>query len=366
MIFAGAEHIVSPLGNSAEENFAAIIAGKSGIRKIPCRAGGKEPELFNVAAVRNFGDFPLAQELKKSVTASLEKVDESSLISGKTLFLLSTTKGEITELVKPGVVQAKLDVLRNKVIRDLHWFHSSAVISNACISGLEALIVGHDLIQTGNFDHVVVAGGDMLSEFTLSGFKSFFAISPEPCKPFDKNRAGINLGEGVGTIILSRNEEIFASKPIVFCGGATANDANHISGPSRTGEGLYRAISRALTTCSVRREEIDFFSSHGTGTSYNDEMESIAFARCGMSEIPMNGLKGYFGHTLGAAGIIEAAVCMQSLRNQELIASTGFEEAGTSKPLNVLLSHRKTPFKVLMKTASGFGGSNAAAIFRTE
>ena len=146
------------------------------------------------------------------------------------------------------------------------------VISNACISGVLALSTAARMIDAGLYDHVVVAGGDLLSEFVISGFLSFQALSPEPCIPFDIARNGLSLGEGCGTLVLSSENK--KSTAVTVSGSAVTNDANHISGPSRTGEELAMAIGNALKEAGINPGEVSFVSAHGTATLFNDEMES--------------------------------------------------------------------------------------------
>ena len=178
------------------------------------------------------------------------------------------------------------------------------MVSNACTSGVLAIITGARLIRAGLFDNVVINGTDILSEFVLSGFNSFKSLSTGPCRPFDKTRDGLSLGEGSGTIILTANPYLSNNSVHIVAGeGFSTNDANHISGPSRTGEGLFLAINRLMKKTNV---SIDYISAHGTATPFNDEMESIAITRAGLQSVPVNGFKGYWGHTLGAAGIIES------------------------------------------------------------
>jgi 3-oxoacyl-[acyl-carrier-protein] synthase-1 len=184
-----------------------------------------------------------------------------------------------------------------------------------------------------------------------------------PCKPFDINRSGLTLGEGSGTIILSceSNNNI---ENIVYSGGAITNDANHISGPSRTGEGLYIAIKKSIAQSKNKtNKEIGFISVHGTATPFNDEMEAIAINRMHFSEIPLVGLKGYFGHTLGAAGVIESIAAINSIRAGKLHATIGFENSGVTVPVIVNSVTIEKEISSCIKVASGFGGCNAAAIF---
>jgi 3-oxoacyl-[acyl-carrier-protein] synthase-1 len=234
----------------------------------------------------------------------------------------------------------------------------------ACISGLLSIIHATDLIKAGEYDSVLVLGADLVSRFTLSGFESFFALSPEFCKPYDKDRDGLNLGEAVAAVLLSKNKNVFKTQALVFEGGASSNDANHISGPSRTGEGLVRAIDKALKLTDTDKKSIDFVSSHGTATVYNDDMESIAFNRCGLENISTSSFKGYFGHTLGAAGILEMVICMQSMRKSILPKNMGIKHNGTVSALNILHKNKAQEIKVILKTASGFGGCNAAGILK--
>jgi 3-oxoacyl-[acyl-carrier-protein] synthase-1 len=212
---------------------------------------------------------------------------------------------------------------------------------------------------------VVVAGGDILTEFAVSGFQSFQSLSPKPCKPFDAARDGLSLGEGCGTLLLSRNHSLCGiPEKIIVAGGACTNDAHHISGPLRTGEGFYVAIRRALGEASLDPLDIDYISAHGTGTDSNDETEAKALSRAGLERVPVNSFKGYFGHTLGAAGIIESALAIASMRNNELFRSAGFENPGTSEHINILMDHTAKEVNHCLKTASGFGGCNAAVVFK--
>ena len=204
----------------------------------------------------------------------------------------------------------------------------------------------------------------MVTKFIMSGFNSFQALSAEPCKPYDKNRVGINLGEAVASVLVTSERNNLPEESVEILGDATCNDANHISGPSRTGEGLYRSIKSALEEANLKASEIDYISAHGTATSFNDEMEAIAFNRLGMENIPLNSLKGYFGHTLGASGLLETIVGMHSLKINTLFTSKGYDELGLSKPLNIINRKEIKPLNIFLKTASGFGGCNTAVIFK--
>ena len=145
-------------------------------------------------------------------------------------------------------------------------------------------------------------------------------------------------------------------------GGSLSNDANHISGPSRTGEELAYAINKSLDDAGIDGGDIDFISAHGTGTVYNDEMEANALRIAGLMGAPLNSLKGYYGHTLGAAGLIESIISMESLREGMVLGTPGFEQAPESHQVNVSADHRQIGARNFLKTASGFGGCNAAVV----
>ncbi len=206
--------------------------------------------------------------------------------------------------------------------------------------------------------------GDLVRQFILSGFNAFQALSDAPCKPYCKTRTGINIGEVAASVLVTKNETNLVDEGVKVLGEASCNDANHISGPSRTGEGLFRSVKRAMSKAGVQAETVDYISAHGTATLFNDEMEAIAFNRLGLQKTPLNSLKGYFGHTLGASGLLETIIGMHSLNKNTLFASKGFQELGVSQPLNIIQRTEKKEIKTFLKTASGFGGCNTAVVFQ--
>ncbi len=299
--------------------------------------------------------------LKNSISASgLELDDRVGLI-------LSTTKGNIDVLQESGPF-AKNRVYLSEMgrkIKDFLGFQNDAIVlSNACVSGILAIAVAKRLIAQGKFDHVFVAGGDLVTKFILSGFNAFQALSNEPCRPYCKTRSGINIGEVGASVLVTKDIAELNDTSVEVLGESSCNDANHISGPSRTGEGLYRSVISAMGQAQLSPLDIDFVSAHGTATPFNDEMEAIAFNRAGLQKVPLNSLKGYFGHTLGASGLLETIVGMHSLHQNTLYASKGFHEMGVSKSLNIIEKTKSASLKTFLKTASGFGGCNTAVVFR--
>ena len=259
-----------------------------------------------------------------SVKDALSRCD-LDLNGERTLLILSSTKGNIDLLDHATGSRFEdnrvyLWYTAGIIQRFFGLKNTPLVVSNACVSGVLALIIGSRLIRWGKYDHIIIAGADLVTEFVLSGFNSFKSLCPGPCKPFDKDRQGLSLGEAAGTIILTANREMAQDSYGISVGpGFSSNDANHISGPSRTGEGLYIAIRRTLEKAD---KAVDYISAHGTATPYNDEMESIAITRAGLQHVPVNSLKGYWGHTLGAAGVIESVACHILTQREYLVEYT--------------------------------------------
>lgn len=306
--------------------------------------------------------------LEKMLTVSLENILKASelKLTDRVGLIVSTTKGNIDVLEEGSKFPKErtyLSVLGTELQRHFGFTTQPIVVSNACVSGVLAIVTAQRLINQGRFDHVFVVAGDLVTKFIISGFNSFQALSDLPCRPYCKSRTGINIGEVAASVLVTKDENRLVDESVAIFGGASCNDANHISGPSRTGEGLFRSITSALKEAHLSPKEIDYISAHGTATMYNDEMEAIAFNRADLGETPLNSLKGYFGHTLGASGLLETIVGMHSLQRNSLFASKGFHELGVSKPLKII--EKTTPKKLhaFLKTASGFGGSNTAAVF---
>ncbi|HRH66643.1 MAG TPA: beta-ketoacyl synthase N-terminal-like domain-containing protein [Bacteroidia bacterium] len=372
-VFVVADNIFSPLGATTVENVAALQAGRTGLRQhknFMESSSDVFAALFSYEDEQNCiggGDFTrfekiLATSIKHALTGSAVDITDPA-----TILVISSTKGNISMLedVQPPEDRNKAIALTASAKKIAKWFgHPNApvVVSNACISGLAALLVAKRLIQIGKADHAIVAGADLITRFVQSGFESFQALSPEVCKPFDKHRRGINLGEAAATIVLSVNPGSY-QPAVCISGGSVSNDANHISGPSRTGEELALAIRKALKEAVLQPAQIDFISAHGTATMYNDEMEAKAFGIAGVAAAPVNSLKGYFGHTLGAAGLVESAITLSSMRENRMYPTFGFQHHDVSAPVNVCDRMENKELNHTLKTASGFGGCNAALVF---
>ncbi|CAN5436738.1 beta-ketoacyl synthase N-terminal-like domain-containing protein [soil metagenome] len=358
--------VVSPLGFTSEENYAKVRLKLSGLSTIIDSSLSINPIFAGrIKSLQSSSDDTIFEMMcRKAAEVALQAVE---LDPEKTLYILSTTKGNIDLLNTGKGIPSRLHLHATaKYLAGVAGFQNYLVVSNACISGVLAMIVAKRFLDSKKYLNCIVVGADALSQFIVSGFESLHALSPEQCKPFDADRKGINLGEAASCVVLSSKQESSLHPSIRIAGGGLSNDANHISGPSRTGKELAMAIKQALGEARIPASEIDFISAHGTATSFNDEMESKAFNHAGMEKIPLHSLKGYFGHTLGSAGVVESVMCVQSLLNDEIVASKGFQNLGVSQTLNINQELIKGPIRLCLKTASGFGGCNAAIVLEKE
>ncbi|MFM6924895.1 MAG: beta-ketoacyl synthase N-terminal-like domain-containing protein, partial [Ferruginibacter sp.] len=242
-IFVSSDNIVSPVGLTTAENFLQLKNRITGVKLNDNKLMSDQPFQAALFADENFYTNHSAThytKFEKLLLASIAGALEGNPVSPadeKTVLVISSTKGNISllETETPSEIlnnRISLNTSAQLVADHFRFVNKPVVVSNACISGMLAILTGMRLIQSGRYDHVVVAGADVISKFVLSGFQSFQAVSQSPCKPFDVARDGINLGEAAGTIILTSNKAFSAG--IKAAGGSVSNDANHISGPSRT------------------------------------------------------------------------------------------------------------------------------------
>lgn len=371
-VFVVTDNVLTPLGKTTAENFAKLKEGISAVKEHYRTAISPLPffaSLFDQYEQILKADEHHYTKFEQLLVASIADALNGSGIDvrdKKTVLIISSTKGNISLLENENVTpelknRISLSTSVKLVAEHFGFQNKPIVVSNACISGVLGVITAMRLLRSGEYEHAVVAGADVISKFIMSGFQSFQALSPQQCKPFDQSHDGLNLGEGAATIILSTNEKY--AQNIKVKGGSVSNDANHISGPSRTGQELAGAIKHALKDADLYSSDIDFISAHGTATVYNDEMEANAISISGLQKVTTNSLKGYYGHTLGAAGLIESIISIQSLKQNLVLPTIGFKEPANADKVNVLADAKRMKANNFLKTASGFGGCNAAVIF---
>lgn len=354
-IYCCANQIICALGNSTSQVLDAIEQYQS------------KKENYIDRTKLNFdglSEYTFAEQLAILAIKDVIIQSKLELNSPRTALILSTTKGNI-DTIKSDFQKSYLWEMKKRIEAYFNFKGTSLIISNACVSGVSSISIASRMIEQNEIDNAFIVGVDILGEFIISGFNSFKSVSPTACKPYDKNRDGLTPGEGCGVLLLSSNKELSNSK-IIVAGYGISNDANHISGPSRTGDGLFFAIDKALKLAGLQASDIGLINGHGTGTVFNDEMESKAFALAEITSSPCNSLKPYLGHTFGAAGVIESILTIEQMKLSKVFGVKGYTECGVPYELNISAYHRDATINHSLKCASGFGGTNAAIILSKD
>jgi 3-oxoacyl-(acyl-carrier-protein) synthase len=374
---------VSAVGCGTEPLLAALKNNSSGLRASEKFStprfqsnvvGTTSAWLVESSLSQNFSENPAwglaAESLRQAKSAAKDVLGKFS--AARIGLVLSTTKANITALELISENRPCSDTARRHLRADLlaadlaKEFGASGpvqAVSVACVSGLVAISQAQKIIQRGEADAVLVVGVDALSEFVVSGFTALKALDSQGCRPFDANRCGLSAGEAGAAIVLVR-ENFAAESKIKISAFGGSNDANHLTGPSRDGSGLAQAIRSALATAKLTPAEIDFIHAHGTGTPYNDAMESLALKTIfGDASPPVSGVKGMLGHTLGAAGVIETICCVLAMENEFLPGTPRLKTPAEGTPQNLLREPKPgVRLKNVLKLNTGFGGMNGALI----
>lgn len=241
-------------------------------------------------------------------------------------------------------------------------------ISTACSSGANAILQGARLIEKNKLDRVIVGGSDPLALFNIKGFSSLNIYDQDLCKPFDETRKGLNLGEGAGFLVLENDKSISITGNTPLCilsGWDNATDAFHQTASSPDGKGAYLAMINALNKANITSEKINYINAHGTGTGNNDLSESIALRSVFGDNIPpFSSTKGFTGHTLAAAGAIEAVYCVQSIQSQVVFPNLNFTTPMKETGMVPETIYRSgVPVKYVLSNSFGFGGNCTCLIF---
>ena len=367
MISVLSTNITSPLGFTTEQNFQAVRSGSSALKCYNGLWGLPEPfaaSLFSeeqkvALAIDGYSFFESIAI--RSVREALSHT-QLDIASPKAVFILSTTKGNV-ELLDESQQEARYypSDTAQTLATAIGLITTPIVVCNACVSGLSAQLLANHLLSAGLYDYAIVVGAEVLSKFIVSGFQSLKAVSDEPCRPFDIERIGLNLGEAAATIIFAKET---SEKSWCLLDGAVCNDAFHNVSPSPQGDGCSKAIETVMKDWD--KEQLATVCVHGTATLYNDQMESKAIQRAGLSDTPLSALKGYFGHTMGAAGVLETILTMRATDDGIVLASKGFSELGVSGKVSISSENLHTDKTSFIKLLSGFGGCNVAALYAKD
>lgn len=360
-----ADNIITPLGFTAEENLDAIVSGRSGLRRheptaalpFAFTASMFSDEMMSKIESEGFSRFESLA--LASITRAL--ADCQVPMDERTVFILSSTKGNIGDYDGGDRYDdILLTASASKLAKAIGVKTEPMTVCNACVSGVSALILADRLIAVGAYDYAIVCGADVQSPFIISGFHSLKALDANQCKPFDIERLGLNLGEAAATVVLSR-DGLGADGEYRIVAGCSRNDGFHITNPAPTGEGAMQAL-KAVIDAGGNIDDLAAINAHGTATMFNDQMESKAISRAGLSDTPVNALKANIGHTMGAAGIVETILTLHAIERGIVLGTKGFTEIGVSGKINISADNRPTDKRSFAKIISGFGGCNSAIL----
>ena len=353
--------IISPLGNLTD-TVNDLLNGSDAILPGPC---------FDIpVGYSPFGDVKL-RDLIYCFTQLLSSINLHKIDFSSTLLIYCSAKGDIRLLEEQiyfkkvlSNISPMLDIQCQKICELIGIDHfSSIVVSNACTSGSIGVEIALDLLRMQRYSHIIICGFDCISRFTTAGFYSLGALSENRARPFDKKRDGLTLGEGVGITVLSFKNP--CKGEITVIGAGSSNDANHRTGPSRTGEGLYRAIRLAFDSAPITVDSIGAVKCHGTATPYNDAMEAKALNLIfGPKLPPCVSYKGAIGHMSGAGSLIEILIAAEHLKKRKLPPTKGFFERGVDENIPISTNSQSFTKPHALCLSAGFGGLNSAVIIK--
>ncbi len=299
-----------------------------------------------------------------ALQAAREALAEANLPAASTPLVLASTKGDLTGVLDTGTGLGLPARLAARLAKALGCPAVLGTVSTACASGLVATALATRHLRAGHHAHALVVGVDVLHEFVITGFGALHALSPEPCRPFDQKRRGVTLGEAAGALVLTTEAARSLGGELLGHGGA--NDACHVTGPDRQGQGLALAVRRALAQAQLEPAAIDCIHVHGTATLANDTTEALGLVSVFGSTPAAFGTKAQTGHTLGAAGVLETIALLAALQRGRVPQNQGLETSDVDPHLDLVRSPRHlTRARTGLKVASGFGGVQAALVVGT-
>lgn len=384
--------IISSIGNSVEENYRSLINGNDGISKVSniktrhvdaIKVG--EIKLTNNELIAQLG-LPLSNNYSRTallgVIAAKQAVKNASILDindCKTGLISATSVGgmDMTERYYYDYLTKKeprkyieahhAGDSTNKIAEQLSITEFTTTISTACSSSANAIMLGARLIKAGKLDRVIVGGTDCLSKFTINGFKTLMILSDGKSTPFDKNRKGLNLGEAAAFLVLESDEIVKKEGKNVLAyvsGYGNANDAFHQTASSENGDGATLAMQKAFAVSGIKPAEIDYINAHGTATPNNDLSESKALIRVFGNTIPdVSSTKAFTGHTLAAAGAIEAVYSVLALQNGVIFPNLNFKNPIKETGIIPVTALKHKKINHVLSNSFGFGGNCSTVIF---
>ncbi len=358
-VYINATSIRSASGNT-EQTLHSIFQGKSSLTA-----------LDNIVPKKNvcIGKFPDNSTFEFLLYESVEEVLNLSTLDNysNTLLLVGSSVGGMAGTEKiffnedsNSTIDTQKHIINSIafMLDERYSFLSTRSFSTACTSSANALKVAKELISVGAYDNILVVGADEICLTTIFGFSSLGILSDEICTPFQNERKGMNVAEGIGILLL---QDIHQRNSIELVGAGTSSDAYHIANPDPTASGAITAIQKALSDASLSAEKIDYINAHGTGTAANDVTEAKAVLTLFGDKVPVSSSKSNIGHTLGAAGAIEAIICVETLKKQTLPPQMYCSNNESS--LNFVTKAQKIKISYVLSNSFAFGGNNVSLVF---
>lgn len=368
--FVVAADIITPYGTGVDSCWNGLIANKTAIQTVT-RFDTRAFQSPYAGIVSGLTYHQGASLVMQMLTILFQRA--ANVVPRDAKFLLATTKGEI-DYLETYILEHRGDPAESIPLRLLKKVaglsgidDEGVIISSACTSSSAAVARAAAMIRSGSTDCALVAACDSVTEFIYSGFSSLMALDSVPARPFDKNRAGLNVGEAAGIALLMSEERARREeRPVLgeIAGWGLSDDANHMTGPCRRSEGLVLAINKAFVSAKITSDDIGFIGAHGTGTGYNDEMELRGFRKVfGNRELPVYSIKGGIGHTMGAAGLVETIIALRALREKTAPPTVNLQTPDDNARGWVSNSPQRfgSGTKALV-TNAGFSGVNTALV----
>lgn len=382
--------IISAIGNNAEETLVSVHSLKSGIKKLSLfdsihndipvgEIAVSNDNLLKLAGISTNQKFytrttllglVAAQQAVSNAGLSELSGERTGLISATTVGGMDLNEQYYKSLLANDTYKDYLEVFDSadsaeKIAGFFGIKHHITTISTACSSSANSLMTGARLIRNNKLDRVLVGGTDALTKFTLNGFFALEILSPTGCRPFDQNRNGLTIGEGAAFLVLEAEE--MAEKDRILCevsGFANTNEAFHQTASSSDGSGALMAMEKALKVSGLQPSQIDYINAHGTGTMVNDLSEGRAIEKLFAPVVPkFSSTKAFTGHTLGAAGAIEAVLSVLAIREQMVFPNLNFTVPLEELSLLPQTRAENANIQHVMSNSFGFGGSNTSIIF---
>jgi len=385
--------IVSAIGDNVDETIQSLFGSKSGVSKItilktalsethPAAEVKKTNEELRIAAALPggyysrttlFGMIAAKQALSSSKIEDVRSL-RTGFISATSVggmdrteifydeFLKDNSRGHLHDVITHDCGESTEAIAAELGIKDF-----VDTISTACSSSANSIMIGAKMIRQGLLDRVVAGGTDALSRFTLNGFNSLMILDRQPCQPFDENRRGLNMGEGAGYIVLEAHDNPGVDGKEIFgelTGYANTNDAYHQTASSPDAKGAVMAMTQTMQMAKISPAEIDYINAHGTGTPNNDLTEETAISKIFGQEIPpFSSTKAFTGHTLAAAGGIEAVLSLLSIKHNLIFPNLRYEMKMKEFEFSPTTELKKQKLNHVMSNSFGFGGNNSSLLF---